>query len=141
MAEQLVARASVVVAAPRAAVWATLLAPETVKRIMPVVDVIAGWRAGERFEWTVDMLGKHHRVDGVVHRLEPERLLEYDYVDPHSRDILRVENTHRVTIELADGAAGTRVGVVQDGNLTKAALAHAEGGWRLALHNLKALVE
>jgi uncharacterized protein YndB with AHSA1/START domain len=139
--EGLVARASVVVAASRRAVWDALLTPTTVTKIMPVSEVVAGWRLGEPFEWTFESNGWRSTVRGLVHRIEPERLLEYEYADPHSREFLRIENVHRVTIQLSDEAAGTRVAVVQDANVTKAAHLHAEGGWRLVLNNLKGLVE
>ena len=52
-----------------------------------------------------------------------------------------VTNSHRVVIALTDAGAQTRVSVTQDSNLTSQAHAHAEGGWRLAPNNLKAIVE
>jgi uncharacterized protein YndB with AHSA1/START domain len=137
----LIARASVRIESPRAVVWAALLRPDTVTTIMPVTEVVAGWRAGEPFVWVFELAGKRAQVEGLVHRVEEGRLLEYEYGDPHSREVLHRENVHRVTIELADEATGTRVSVAQDANLGAAAHAHAEGGWRLALNNLKRLVE
>jgi uncharacterized protein YndB with AHSA1/START domain len=136
-----VARASVVVCAPRRLVWEALLRPMTVTKIMPVLEVVSGWRLGEPFEWTLELAGGQSRLQGVVHRIEAEYLLEYEYEDPHSRDFLQLENVHRVRIELSDDVDGTRVTVVQDANVTNAARAHAEGGWRMALNNLKGLVE
>ncbi|MBX3213834.1 MAG: SRPBCC domain-containing protein [Labilithrix sp.] len=137
----LVARAAVVIGAPRRTVWGALMAPETIPRIMLVSTVIAPWALGERFVWTFTLGGKGSRVEGYVHRVEDGELLEYDFGDPHSRDVLGVDNVHRVVIALADDAGKTRVSVTQDANLSEAARAHAEGGWRLALNNLKGLVE
>jgi uncharacterized protein YndB with AHSA1/START domain len=139
--KELVARASVVVCASRRFVWEALLTPVTVTKIMPVVEVVSGWHVGEPFVWTMEMSGRHIRLQGVVHRIEGEALLEYEYEDPYSRDLLQLEHVHRVKIELSDDAHGTRVTVVQDANVTKAEHAHAEGGWRMALNNLKGLVE
>jgi uncharacterized protein YndB with AHSA1/START domain len=136
-----VAHASVVIRAPRSAVWRALLAPETIPKIMPVTEVVAPWRRGEPFVWVLELAGRASRVEGRVHRVADERLLEYEYADPHSRDVLGVDNVHRVTIELSGDADDTRVAVVQDANLSEAARAHAEGGWRLALNHLKGLVE
>ena len=107
---------------------------------MPVTEVISEWRAGGPFVWRFEMQGASYEVTGTVLRFDVDRLLEYDYLDPLSVKPDR-ENRHRVTIELTDEGTATRVSVRQDNNLTKAALAHAEGGWRLALNNLKALVE
>ena len=108
---------------------------------MPVAEVIAGFAPGEPFVWVFKLAGRESRVWGHVHRLEHERLLEYEYGDPHSRDVLGVVDVHRVIIELSRAGADTHVAVSQDANRSPAAAAHAAGGWRLALNNLKWLVE
>jgi uncharacterized protein YndB with AHSA1/START domain len=128
--------ASVLIAAPRSRVWEVLVRPDTIFQIMPVQEVISEWRPATAFAWRFEMQGKIRDVTGTVLRYEADRVLEYDYLDPLVRD-----NRHRVTIELSEEGTSTRISVVQDRNLTKAALAHAEGGWRLALSNLKAIVE
>ncbi len=66
----------------------------------------------------------------------------YEYIDPHSRDVLGIDdNVHHVTNVLSDDAEGTRVAIAQGANISATAHAHAEGGWRLALNNLKGLAE
>jgi hypothetical protein len=76
-------------------------------------------------------------------QLEPQRLLEYD----QSRSIFRTSQAvrpsdfHRVTIELSDEGTQTRLSVTELGNTSERELAHSEGGWRLALGNMKALLE
>jgi uncharacterized protein YndB with AHSA1/START domain len=139
-----VARASVVVRAPRSAVWAALFRPESIERALPV-HVVSPWRReGEVFLWMIDMDGTSYRVDGVVHRMQHDHLLEYEFIDPHSLAFEHIECRHRVCIALTDEDDeddGTRISLTQDNNATNAILLHAEGGWRLALHNLKAVVE
>lgn len=137
----LVSRASVSIDAPRKLVWATLMRRDTVLAILPVTEVILGFRVGEPFLWAFELGGRRSHIEGFVHRIDDPRRLEYEYGDPHTRDVLHSENVHHVTIDLVEQGGGTRVTVVQDGNLTAAAQAHAEGGWRLALNNLKHLVE
>jgi len=137
----LVARASVVIRAPRRAVWSALLAPATIPEILPVSEVVQGWRLGEPFVWVFSLGDIESRVEGRVVAVVEERLLEYEYVDPHARVVQGTHNVHRVTIELSDDDLATRVSVVQDANLSLEAQAHAEGGWRLALNNLRTLVE
>lgn len=138
---QLAAHAAVTIAASRRTVWRALLAPETIVRIMPVTQVIAGWQLGEPFVWAFELDGKASRVQGFVRRIEDEHEIEYEYEDPHARDVHGVTNVHRVVITLTEGESGTLVEVLQDANQSAAALAHAEGGWRLALNNLKAYLE
>jgi uncharacterized protein YndB with AHSA1/START domain len=137
----LIAKATVLIRAPRSAVWCALMAPETIPQIMPVTKVVAPWRPNAPFSWTFTLAGLESTVSGRVQRVEDERLLEYDYADPHSRSVLGVDNVHRVSIELSDEAGATRVTVVQDANICEAARAHAEGGWRLALNNLARVVQ
>jgi uncharacterized protein YndB with AHSA1/START domain len=141
VAEALVARASVFVAAPKTRVWDALIDPRTIERIMPVTEVISGWRPGSPFAWRFEMLGKPYDVVGKVLRFDANHLLVYDYTDPLQAKSRASKSRHRVSIELAEEGTGTRISVSHDNNLTSAALAHAEGGWRLALNNLKAIVE
>lgn len=136
-----IARASVVIDASRRAVWAALLRPDTIPKIMPVTEVVAPWRVGERFVWAFEMMGARTLVEGHVHRVVEDALIAYEYGDPHSRDVLGRDDVHQVSIALTDEGAGTRVSVTQDANVSPAAHAHAEGGWRLVLNHLKGLVE
>jgi len=128
----LVARVSVDVAAPPVRVWAVLMDPT---RYMPVADVQADWRKGGSIHWKAKLNGKHLEVEAQIERLEAPRVLEYRYINPLSR------TTHRVAIELADGGAGTLISLVEDGHATEPELAHAEGGWKLMLHNVKSQLE
>ncbi len=132
-----IARTSVVVAAARSIVWEVILDPATPPRIMPVTEVLAPWKLGSSFRWQFEGQGRVYVVEGRVLRLEADRLLEYDFADPFGKP----GHGHRVTIELADEEHGTRVSVLHDNNLTKAEQAHAEGGWRMALNNLKGVAE
>jgi len=78
----------------------------------------------------------------LIDPLEPERVLEYS----HSRPIFRASGpipteSHRVTIEVSGDGEQTRISVTVLGNATERELAHSEGGWRMALGNMKALLE
>lgn len=130
------ARASVSIAASPDVVWRALVNPTTVPRLMPVTEVVVPWGPGAAFVWRFDLKGETREVSGTVLRFEPGRVLEYDYADPFA-----VGSSHRVTVELAVEGPGTRVSIAHDANRGAAAHAHAEGGWRLALNNLKAMVE
>ena len=48
---------------------------------------------------------------------------------------------NRVTIELSGDGTWTRVSVTEDNHATARELDQANGGWRLALHGLKSLLE
>jgi hypothetical protein len=128
----LVARVSVSVAAAGDRVWAVLLDPT---RYMPVADVAADWREGGAIRWKADLNGKHLDVQALIEWLDAPRVMEYRYINPLSRA------AHHVTIELSDEDGGTRISLTEDGHATERELAHAEGGWRLMLHNVKSQLE
>ena len=131
----LVADASTTIDRPRSAVWAALVAPGSLARFTPAVDVRADWRPGGALSWRAPLEGRTYEVDGTVLRVDAPRLLEYEYANPiiHAR--------HRVTIELSDDGAGTRVAVSEDGHRKEVDLRHGVGAWRLVLANLKYQVE
>lgn len=144
MAETLVARVSLTINAPRANVWNALVEPEKIKQYIFVTDVVSDWREGSSIVWKSEFQNKNFEIRGTILRLESQRLLEYD----HSRPIFRTprathssDDYHRVTIELSDEGAQTQLSLTERGNTTERELAHSEGGWRMALGNMKALLE
>jgi uncharacterized protein YndB with AHSA1/START domain len=144
MAETFIAHASVTISAPSAKVWDALVNPEKIKQYMPVANVVSEWHQGSAIVWTSEFLGKSFEVKGTVLRLESERVFEYD----HSRPMFRSsgashspENYQRVTIELTDEGAQTKVSVTERNNMNKRELEHSEGSWRMVLHGMKALLE
>jgi uncharacterized protein YndB with AHSA1/START domain len=70
-------------------------------------------------------------------------LLEFDQSRPIFRasQAVRPSDYHRVTIELSYDGAQTHLTLIEQGNTTDVELAHSQGGWQLALGNLKALLE
>ena len=141
MAETLVARVSATVNASRAKVWDAFVNPETIKRYTPVTNVVSEWRESSPIVWKGELEGKTFEMRGTVLRLDPQRLLEYEQARPIFRPSRSPDGFHRVTIELADEGPQTHISVTEQGNTTERERAHTEGGWRLALANMKALLE
>jgi uncharacterized protein YndB with AHSA1/START domain len=83
-------------------------------------------------------------MTGTVLRVDPGRLLEYNRSLPIFRAsgaTRSAEKDHRVTIQLSDDGVQTAVSVTEQGDTTERELAHSEGGWRMTLNNMKALLE
>jgi len=137
----LVIRTSLFIDAPRTSVWNALVRRDTVLAILPVTEVTLGWREGEAFLWTFDLGSRRSQVEGFVHRMEEDLLLDYEYADPRLQGVRQADSVRRVTIELTDDADGTRATVTERESSTLTAHAHAERDWRFALHNLKHVVE
>ena len=126
-----VARVAIAIDARRQTVWDALVAADSLERFTPAIELRADWRPGGALSWKAPLEGRTYGVDGLVLRVEAPRLLEYEYANPiiHAR--------HRVTIELSDDGAGTRIDVSEDGHRKEVDLLHAIGAWRLVLANLK----
>lgn len=75
--------------------------------------------------------------------INAQRLLEFEQSRPIFRasQVVRAPDYHRVTIELSDEGAHTHLSLIEQGNATERELAHSQGGWQLALGNMKALLE
>jgi len=143
MVQALVARVSLTINAPRAKVWDALVDPEKIKQYILASDVVSAWREGSSIVWKSDFHGKPFEIKGTILRLEPQRLLEFDQSRPVFRatQVVRPSDYHRVTIELSDEGAQTHLSLIEQGNASERELAHAQGGWQLALGNMKALLE
>ena len=143
MAETLVARVSLTINAARAKVWDALIDPEKIKQYILASDVVSEWREGSSIVWKSEFQDKPFEIRGTILRLEPQRLLEFDQSRPIFRasQVVRQSDYHRVTIELSDEGTRTHLSLIEQGNTTERELAHSQGGWQLALGNLKALLE
>lgn len=143
MVKALVARVSLTINAPRAKVWDALVDPEKITQYILASDVVSAWREGSSIVWKSEFHGKPFEIKGTILRLEPQRLLEFDQSRPVFRatQVVRPSDYHRVTIELSDEGAQTHLSLIEQGSTTKREFAHAQGGWQLALGNMKALLE
>ena len=143
MAEAFVARVSLTMNASRARVWDALVDPEKIKQYILASEVVSEWREGSPIVWKSEFHGKPFVIRGTVLRVESERLLEFEQSRPIFRasQAVRTSDYHRVTIELSDEGAGTHLSLTERGSTTQRELAHSEGGWKLALGNMKALLE
>ena len=129
----LVARVTRDFDAPRPQVWSGIL---DIGWYMPVADTSAEWRPGGAIRWKAELLGRIPvEVHGAVDELDPGRAVSWHWRDP----LLHV--VHHVAMELSETGTGTRLVLEEDGHATEKELAHAEGGWRLMLSNLKFQLE
>ena len=119
MAETFTARVSLIINAPRAKVWDALIDPQKIKQYILASDVVSEWREGSSIVWKSEFNGKPFRPSQVI----------------------RTADYHRVTIELSGEGAQTHLSLIEHGNATERELAHSQGGWQLALGNMKALLE
>jgi uncharacterized protein YndB with AHSA1/START domain len=140
MPKNLIAKASVSIAAPAAKVWDALVNPEVIKQYMFGTTVASDWKQGSAITWKGEWQGKPYEDKGKILKIEPRRLLQYTHYSPLSGPDIP-ENHHTVTIELAEAGAQTRVTLSQDNNATEEARQHSEQNWKMMLDGLKKLLE
>lgn len=141
MSKGIVAKASTDIGAPVSKVWDALVNPATISKYMFGARVFSDWKVGSPIRWKGEWKGKPYEDEGVVRRIEPERLLEYSHFSPLSGLPDVPENHHVVTIELVAHGARTLVTLTQDNNSSDDARAHAEANWKVMLDGLKKVVE
>jgi uncharacterized protein YndB with AHSA1/START domain len=140
MPTNLIAKASVSIAAPAAKVWDALVNPPVIKQYMFGTTVASDWKQGSAISWKGEWKGKPYEDKGKILQIEPRRLLQYTHYSPLSGPDVP-ENHHTVTIEIAEAGAQTRVSLSQDNNASEDARQHSEKNWKMMLDGLKKLME
>lgn len=133
--------ASIVVRAPRAAVWRALTDPAIVKRYFFGTDLVTDWKVGSPLFFRGEYDGKTYEDRGTVRAFDPERSLSYDYWSSMSGHEDEPELRHRITYELAERDGGTEVVIRQSNVDTAERAAHSAENWKTVLAAMKTLVE
>jgi uncharacterized protein YndB with AHSA1/START domain len=139
--QDLIARATITIDAPRAEVWKALVSPAAIKQYMFGADVRTDWKEGSPIRWSGEWKGKKFEDKGKLLQVKPERRLQYSHFSPLSGRPDTPENYHTVTIELADAAGKTQVTLTQDNNSTEEAHKESEKNWNMMLQGLKKYLE
>ena len=141
MSQNLIAKASTTVNAPKSKVWKALIDPAALKQYMFGSDISSEWRVGSPVTWKGEWKGRAYEDKGTILAFEPERRLRYSHFSPLAGKPDVPENYHNVTIELSEAGAGTGVTLSQDRNESEDERAHSEQNWKMMLEGLKKYVE
>ena len=141
MDQGLIAAASTLINASAARVWEALVTPDQVTKYFFGTTVVSDWREGSRIVWKGEWKGKAYEDHGRILKIQPPRMLQYTHFSPLSGLPDVPENSHTVTITLADEGTHTRVRLTQDNNANEQAREHSEKNWQTVLAGLKDLLE
>ena len=141
MNNDLIARASITINAPRERVWQALVTPEAIRQYMFGTNVVSAWREGSPIVWKGEWQGRSYEDKGVILEFKPERTLRYSHYSPLTGAPDSPENYHSVTLELSGPGSQTRVTLSQDHNASEEERAHSEQNWEGMLAGLKKYVE
>jgi uncharacterized protein YndB with AHSA1/START domain len=141
MSKDLVASATISIAADKSRVWNALVTPKAIKQYMFGADVQSDWAVGSKITWSGEFNGKNYEDKGEILQFEPTRTLSYSHFSPMSGKPDQPENYHTVTIRLSESGGTTRVSLSQDKNRDEKSQAESEKSWKAMLEGLKNYVE
>ena len=141
MSQDLIAQATISIAAPKSEVWNALVSPAAIRQYMFGTEVVSTWKKGSPITWEGEWEGKHYKDKGVILENQRETQLRYTHWSPNSGVPDRPENYHTVAIELEDEGDETRVTLTQDNNPTDQDRIHSEKNWGMMLGALKKYLE
>ena len=137
-----VARAEVIVTAPRSAVWSALTDAEQVRSWMVGTTLTTDWQVGSPITWQGEMDGRPYADKGEVLEVEAPSRLSMTHYSPLMGQEDRPENYHTVTYTLTPTRDGrTTVALEQDGNDSQEQADQFSQGWQQMLESLKQTAE
>ncbi len=137
----LTAKASTAISAPRGKVWAALVHADAIRSYMFGAEVESTWVEGAPIFWRGVWQGKAYEDKGTILQWQPESRLSYTHFSPLSGLPDAPENYHTVRIELKDDGDQILLLLEQDNNRDEPARAHSEKNWEFMLIGLKKYVE
>ena len=141
MNQNLIAKAKIIIKAPRDQVWDALVNPVAIKHYMFGTNVISGWYKGSKIVWKGEWEGKEYEDRGVILRMDTGHFIEYSHFSPLSGVPDQPENYHTVTIELSGAGNQTQIVLTQDKNASEEERLHSQQNWEMMLKALKEYLE
>jgi uncharacterized protein YndB with AHSA1/START domain len=141
MSGNYLAKATILINAPKSKVWEALTKPELIKQYLFGTQVTTDWRVGSPISYKGIWEGKAYEDKGKVLENEPEKLLVSTFWSSLSGAPDRPENYQTVRYELIKEGKGTRLTITQDNNATREAASHSEQNWNMVLEGMKKVLE
>jgi uncharacterized protein YndB with AHSA1/START domain len=133
--------ASTTIDAPIEAVWTALTTPHLIKQWFFGVDTETDWKVGSPLVHRGEYQGQPYVDKGEIVRFDPPKRLVHTHWSDLSGTPDRPEHYQEVTWALAE-RDGKTVLVISERNLpSEEGKAASDEGWRMALKNLKELLE
>ncbi len=139
--EDIIARVSTTIDAPKDKVWEALVTPKIIKQYFFGTDVTSDFRVGSKITWKGEWEGKPYEDKGEIREAVPGELLQFSHLSPSSGEKDIPENYRIVTITLEEKNKKTKVTLTQDNNHSEQARKHSENNWQMMLDSLKKVLE
>ncbi len=141
MNDNLLATATVRVAASPDDVWQAITDPELIARYYFGTRAESDWRPGSPITWSGEYDGTKYHDHGTILEAVPGDRLVHTHFSPLSGRQDVPENYHTLTWALRPDGEGTTVTLSQDNNHSYDEVEHSERNWQQVLEGLKTVVE
>jgi uncharacterized protein YndB with AHSA1/START domain len=141
MKNPFIAKASIEINAPAAAVWHALVTPELIKQYLFGTEAISDWQEGSTITYKGEWEGKAYEDKGKILKLVPNELMVATYWSSMSGIEDLPENYNTVTYTLTPHSDTTTLEVMQDNIATEESQQHSEKNWSMVLSKIKSLLE
>ena len=133
--------ASVVIQAPREAIWRAITDPAIVKRYFFGTNLVTDWKVGNPLFFRGEWEGKAYEDRGTVRSFDPLNTLSFDYWSSMSGIPDKPELRQIVRYDLTEEGDGVRVSIQQSNVDTQERADHSAKNWQGVLAAMKNLVE
>ncbi|HEY3497047.1 MAG TPA: SRPBCC domain-containing protein [Polyangiaceae bacterium] len=133
--------ASIVIQAPREAIWRAVTEPALVKRWFFGTDLVTDWKVGSPLFFRGEWEGKTYEDRGTVLSFDPPNGFSFNYWSSMSGDPDEPERRQIVRYELTGEGSGVRVTIHQSNTDTQERAEHSKKNWENVLAGLKKFVE
>ncbi len=141
MRKELTTTASVTIAARPDVVWEWLTDADLVEQYFFGTRLSADWKKGGKIFFRGNWEGKSYEDRGTILKIDPPKLLRFDYWSNMSGKPDIPENYIDLTYDLTEANGRTTVTLTQRGAESEEALAHSQNNWKIVLEELKKHVE
>jgi uncharacterized protein YndB with AHSA1/START domain len=132
---------STTIEAPIEEVWKALTTPDLIKRWFFGVDTETDWKVGSPLVHRGEYQGKPYEDKGEIVRFDPPKRLVHTHWSEVSGKPDSPEHYQEVTWALAERDGGTELAITERNIPSEEGKAVSDESWRMALKNLKELLE
>src|SRR5688572_21313057 len=122
--------ASILVQAPRSAVWDAVTQPDLVQKYFFGTRLSTDWKVGSPLTFRGEWNGQAYEDRGDVLSFDPPRSLSYDYWSSFSGSEDVKERRQVIRYDLEETSEGTRVSVSQSNIDTQERADHSAKNWQ-----------
>lgn len=137
MPENFTAHVTTIINTPIAKVWDALINPESIKQYLFGTNAISDWKVGSTILFKGVWEGKPYEDKGIILKIEPEKIFQYNYWSGFSGKADIPENYQKVTYELKAVDGGTELTVSQENLPDEGHRQHSEKNWGMVLETIK----